>query len=959
MRRILNQAQRTICRGWPDRRARAVGVLSITVVLVALLTLSTRFTSLANKALAYYPALSPINEHLNPFRNRQALYGCGFPIYDLRISAAEYRGILSIIEQAKQRGVLTDDLKQWSKAKFMCGDVVREVKVRVRGDLANHWAGPRKSWRIKFTDDETFQGLRELNLIIMEDSKAVESRFHNEVFRQLGMITFRDGYAALRINGALQGLYYQVEHADGPLLAYHERPESSILANQHKGTNAAAWQEQITENDQHVRQALEELLRYENEPTCDNLKATLAVTDIDDYLKFIAGTTLFSSSHTRLLSPNHKIYYDTSRGLFCRIPWDLYTERIPTLHSFEIEDSTAAFDVFWSGPMSKTRLAMITDPYLRLKRDRILWSLVRDDSLLTRFDGIYEKVKEALRADVMSSPNEVTRVVDFREIVAQNISVIHRSLRSNNCQLTVRHGPAGMSTLVFTVNNASGVSLRELLIHQAPGNTHCQLYRDTNRNNELDPNDIRVAETVSDNSGEGRLRLEEPEGLLLPDSVIANNQAIYPLPGDNGTQITRPARTVVYPKSQTYNYFLVMQEAQESPHPPPKLELIAANAVTADSIEDQDLTTAEYSPDIDFNPARRTLSRREFLEQHRQFLAHPHNDRTVILMKGDHYFQGTTVIPEGISLSVAPGAVLLMQTASSIVCFGPVIAEGTSDQPIEVRAASDTPWGTFAIARPGGESRLRFLNLSGAQGAWVDGILFSGALAIHDGDATISNCRFSNCTAEDAVNIKNGHLLLETTAFSDNASDSIDLDFVNASITNCDFSKCGGDAIDTSGSTTVISSNRITSSADKGISVGEKSQASISDNLLMNNTIAIAVKDLSTADISHCTFVNNVTTMAAYRKKPCFGGGTARVEDSILLSNKQLVAADSLSRVDMRNSITSDAAAGDGCVVAPENLIDRLRSNDYVYLLDSPSNTPMLNSSQQLPGIINRPQCIR
>ena len=98
-----------------QRSAWLLGFFSVTVIGVATLTLSPGATRFTREALGDTGLLGEINEHLNPFRTRHALYQSGLPIYDLKITPAEYREILAVIDEAKRR------LPVWKKERFEDG----------------------------------------------------------------------------------------------------------------------------------------------------------------------------------------------------------------------------------------------------------------------------------------------------------------------------------------------------------------------------------------------------------------------------------------------------------------------------------------------------------------------------------------------------------------------------------------------------------------------------------------------------------------------------------------------------------------------------------------------------------------------------------------------------------------------------------------------------------------------
>jgi parallel beta-helix repeat protein len=319
-------------------------------------------------------------------------------------------------------------------------------------------------------------------------------------------------------------------------------------------------------------------------------------------------------------------------------------------------------------------------------------------------------------------------------------------------------------------------------------------------------------------------------------------------------------------------------------------------------------------------------------------------------------------VPEGLTLEIEPGASLEMESGVSLVCFGPLRAAGTAAAPIRVVPAGGKPWGTLAVVRPDAESVFRHVELAGGSGAAVDGIVFTGALAVHGGDVSIEACRIRDCPAEDAVNVKRGRVRVADTLFTDNASDSIDLDFTEGAIERCQFVNTGGDAVDTSGSRITIAGSRIEGAGDKGISVGEESEVEVSDNLLIGNAIGIAVKDRSTARISQCTLTGNGTAVAAYRKKPIFGGGHAEVRACVVLDSDAPFTVDEFSTVDMTGCILPSGYSVPGCTTAGVDLLDRLRRNGFVLYTDAASagrHADTGTADRDAAGIIGPPVELR
>jgi hypothetical protein len=881
--------------------------------------------------------LGAINDHLNPFRSRRALLECGLPLYDLRIKPAEYRKIQRVVELARQRGKLTEDLKQWAEAKFVFEGKARDVRIRVRGDGAEHWTGHRCSWRIRFPKDQPFMGQREINLVVSSDGKAVTERFTNAVFRRLGLITLRDGYAVLRINGIPQGVYYQVEHWDAPLLADRNRPETTIFRNPGGGRDLGSFEEQVTAGNSAAWSALQILLDYENHATSERLQAALAVTDLDHYVRFLAGTTLFCADHTSFVTDNHRLYFDDSLGRFFRIPWDLEPQRIPKVERFDLADWHSTFDVFARWPMSRFQIAVLQDARLRLRRDRVLWELVRDDSLLKLFDEVYRNMDVAFWSDVHGRNDEEERLITFRRLVDHNLRIIRGALSGGRTDLTVRCLTPERADLEFAVQHAAGVYLRAVRMEdQLPG-TRIALYRETNP----DPADGAVETKLADGTAaaNGRIALLFTDEFLATDTGLVEDHPAYLYQSESAADRykTKPLRTVVYPRTRRVTYRLTRTVAGDAgPSEWPAVEVDLVNAVTGLLLEPSRVHVRRLPESDRFDPSLRTRDVAAFIAAHPSFRIARAAEaaRGVVLDEGTHRLEGTVIVPQGVTLIVKPGARLEMGAMASLLSFGPILAEGFEEAPIHIVAAGDEPWGVVAAVDAGGESRLRHVEVRGGgrlEGVRVNGIFFTGAVAVHQGDARIESCRFVGCTGEDAVNLKNGRVAVQDSLFADNPSDGLDLDFVEGNVKGCHFADNRGDGLDLCGSRVGVESCRMEANGDKGLSVGERSEASVRDTLLLKNVIGIAVKDRSQAVFEHCTLVGNETAVSAYCKKPIFGGGDARLLTCVVLDNATTATADADST--LRFSDCVGAAWGNvsaGLSAAPSEWSDLLPRSDYV-----------------------------
>jgi len=135
------------------------------------------------------------------------------------------------------------------------------------------------------------------------------------------------------------------------------------------------------------------------------------------------------------------------------------------------------------------------------------------------------------------------------------------------------------------------------------------------------------------------------------------------------------------------------------------------------------------------------------------------------------------------------------------------------------------------------------------------------------------------------LNIKNSYIFLENNIFNANFADQVDLDFCTGIVKNNKFlskefrehfnaitlaEDDNGDGLDFSGSKIKVVSNIFYGFSDKGISVGENTQAVIFKNKFTNNRSAITAKDESDVYLYSNTYENNKLNIEMYQKKKIF-----------------------------------------------------------------------------------------
>ena len=980
----LNKASSPFQWIWTRWQEAIIGMFSLIVVLFCIFTY---FPDVGNKASTLisgnkYVAL--IDGFFNPFRNRNALMESGLPVYDLKIKRSNYAKIESVARDAVAKGWMNDELKVWVDATFFHEGQKYNVDVRLRGDLPNHWKNPKKSWRIKFgkqklvhngeqfRDRVYFEGKRQINLIIAQDREYILAHFVNSLMADCGLAAPRDKFAVLRINGVLQGLYYEVEHMDKPMLAANKRPETTIFGQNDRvmhfdkytklgiPTSADArfdigsMRRQVERQGTLAMRSMQVLIDHSLDPTRENFDRVREVLNWRKYLYFRNITTLFNTNHVRFGSDNLRLYFDPSRGLLEPIPWDVHVIKIPP------EPGTIDF---WNshGP-DDIQVATLTDPMLRLERNKMLWEWVSDSGkgLMKRYDKLYHKMRPFFWQDVLSTPNQAHKMDEVRKKVKYNLTRVHRVLNHSGTNLTYRQEASDRVTMEFAVINFSGIKLQGIQLSdttfQLEGDY--QVFEDTNDNKQLDDED-KLLQTVSSENGAVNIPFDK---LLLP-GVKYNNDIIH------GT-----FWNFFETESSKYRMFLVGSLAEKYKDPlywtPPIISVKAENAVTGKTVPSMMISQTEPTPPdcigitafdtfAPFDLDAISMTREEFLSRHPVFKPSTEREGAVEL-SGNVKITENVIIPRYVPLVIKPGTDITVSPRTSILSYGGLYAIGTEQDTIKIHGDdSGVPWGVLAVLRPTDKKVIvKYTRFSDAYQAHINGTLFTGGFAVHDGDLELKNSQFIDMASEDGLNLKYGHIDMADCLFFNCTADNVDLDFCTGTVANTTFRQSGfnGDGLDVSGTKVLVIGCLFENLSDKGISVGENSHPTIVNCVMRGNSIGISCKDLSQPNIANSTFIDNKLAIEAKRKKPFFGGAGGLFVNCVFSGNEELVTEDyfSAGQVKIKSSLADVAAEWLAQPPARIQFVDSRAAKFQLLGQPAGSNSLELKFPEWFPEAVNK-----
>ena len=164
----------------------------------------------------------------------------------------------------------------------------------------------------------------------------------------------------------------------------------------------------------------------------------------------------------------------------------------------------------------------------------------------------------------------------------------------------------------------------------------------------------------------------------------------------------------------------------------------------------------------------------------------------------------------------------------------------------------------------------------------------TGCLTLLDIEIIDISLYSKNSTCEDSINFIRVKGDVKTVNILDSASDALDIDFSHVNINQVEIRNAKNDCLDLSYGNYLINKINIKNCGDKGISVGEKSNAVFKEVKINHSNIAVAAKDTSFVKVESSEIFHSPICFSAYRKKQEFAGAKIKILQTNC-ENKQLI----------------------------------------------------------------------
>ena len=799
-----------------------------------------------------------VTDILKPWYDYKLLSTTSLPIYDLTLSDRRLDEWQGILERVTARGKSVPEDQVYIPATFTDGETTYRVDIRGRGTLAGHYNPDKPSIRVRFPSDKYFEGNRVINFIIpYEQTRIVVDTTLNAVARHYGLVAYPRGFAVLRMNGEVLGVYQLMEHWRKEMPVKQGRSEGYIISGFAEGKGGAE-----TAGHPGFQLARGALLACDRGCPEDQARDLLdRFFDFEKMATYNAITTWFESEHA-WFPDNLMLFFDPGRGRFEPIPWDvgihpIYFGAGADEHPERMFESTTDLGA-----------AFLALDDFRQRRNEILWDILhrKEHFALEESTRQFQEIEPDLDFDTEYSRKRTRRFYDgFQRIIRGNTKLLKGVLEQRRLWVEPVTGEDGtVSGLRLTNEAAASVDLDALRVTLTTGQT---ADGQTVTGQTADGQTVEL--NVTDRSVPGRW-MEALGTLELPWPVEA--------PAVDAAAVGS-ATVEVMGRNAISGAALVAEDVHRGAPAPVEIEatgghggaptLTALEAAMANSdgpvIPDvpavapvRTLALGDLPP---FDGVRRTTE--EGIERW--------------TFSGTVRVQESVALPEGVAVTFEPGLRLELDRDVVLVIRGDLESEGTAERPILVTATDvEQPFATFAVlGRSHRPAMVRVAHTTvqrGREGDF-DGVHFLGMFSIYDGSLDMRSSAIVRSAGEDGLNVKFGTVTIEDSRFESTAGDALDLDFCLARLERNTVRGSAADGFDFSGSVVTVRDNLFASLADKGISVGEQSTVEVLGNRFESSTTGVAVKDLSVAVLHGNHYRDLEVGVAIYRKKQVFGSG--------------------------------------------------------------------------------------
>jgi hypothetical protein len=824
--------------------------------------------------------------------------------FELKIPPANLRKFELKSREMAKKGYMNNTDRFWASALFFADGQKFKVKIRIRGDISNHWIRSKKSWRIRFNKKNLFQGRRELDLIVPEDKQYSIEHAGYRLARKLNLLTLPSGFSRVKINSVDYGLYFWMEPLSNHTLERLQYAAGEVIGDDN------AWLDNFrpgnvrfgglpneffdrlrsyykfdsspNPNSPHISSRFEQFLSLLSEADDARLNREIGFfLDIEKFSAWSAAVWAFGSRHAQY-SYNLKWYYSLSTGRFQPILYDLFITP-----QAQVSANVVGGSSFEANLPSQIIKKLLRIPAIQTLRNKYLWRILKeyDEFVLRPVDEIFQDLRPDIgrgvdkkflyRSDkqhanrmtlLRQNRDRLSHYLEFSRVFSDVTAVHHENRQTLSFEII----PDGMPQLRLAEIRLSAPSSVSKLIRPV-------IMFSKHGSHSVAPHPAKIKVVGKDVF----ISPENIEVWMDRDPKLA-------------LKLTKWKLTIAFPDIDGQDWTILMSGL--------KIDLRFVNLATGQPVPSERIRispVAQVGEDRGVGTAAMAIG--DFLKS--TSFPFERTGNFLDLRQGVYTLDRDIILPLNAKVRLHPGVALKMGPGVSLVTYQPITIKGLPDNPVTIKPLEENqPWGSIGVISAAEPSTIRNSHIRGGSQDWLAGIFLSGQLSFYGSDVEITDSVIDGAQGDDGLNIKHAKFGIRQTTFRNNRSDGFDGDWVQGTISNSVFQNNGGDGVDISGADIVIDRGQFINMGDKGISVGEKSEAVIVNSTLTGSKIGIAVKDLSSAKVHSGSFYGNGTAVSAYRKKPMFGGARAEITGALFWRNKANFNVDVESQVALKGA---------------------------------------------------------
>ena len=730
-------------------------------------------------------------------------------------------------------------------------DKAYEVDLRYRGDTHYHWMFRQKSLRVKMKNGNSYDMHSKFNLLNPVHLDMLMEQINYKLAKNEGVIAPEFYPVRVFINSEYFGVYDFLSQADESLLRKNKRMPGSIYseagansdANNDKvhdlWWNSDLWEKKASRNreSRSNREDIDFLINaIQKDTNISFYQIFNSMFKKEAFYNFWSLDTLFGSYHHDF-AHNHKIYFDPYKGQFEPIAWD---QRRWSAKDFKITSNYPLVEKIRLNPVLEYEMDSNTYRLFNKYNQNYIDAIVDKYSLREYSDLESDKYRDTAKGGL----NLSFLMSEYKEAI-QGLKNTYSDRRKK---------------LQKIFNDTS----LELLVQEYDNYKSVTLYV----------------------GGNSPIKLTYVDYKILADKNLNGNPDEYPIikdiiffPGrkfEDGNEIKLPQYG--YGKRHLINtkekYTLFIREGGNF-----DIEsLNFVNAITGHKVTPTYLDSHINVQNDSIHPWKL-----------------PINKSSLKTLQGVIEVKDTMVFNKYEKVVIEPGTTFVMSKNASIYFYGKVSALGTKKHPIRFIAKdSNQPWGIVAVqGKATSGSLFSYVEFENGSVDTRNLIHYTAPFNIHDSDKfEVNNCKIGrNFVGDDSMHVAYAKGVINGCEFYNARSDALDIDISDVEVKNNIFYKSGNDALDIMTTKLKSSNNIFIDTGDKGISVGEWSEAEIIDSLFFKNYIGLEIKDKSNVVANNLIFIDSKDkAINLYNKNKRYNqGGFLRADNLFFIGNNKVI----------------------------------------------------------------------